>query len=166
MARFRHVRPRRPVAADPLKSDGIAATYQASAPAGTSPWRLWRSRDGGRTWRVAGALPGGTTDIYGPWFSASGDGLLLAVTGGIPWQPGSGATPPVRVWTTANWGSSWTRSGLLPLSGDTITGAVSFAGRSGWLVVQTAAFQQLLAVTLLFALNGHLVLARRIDWKG
>jgi hypothetical protein len=52
------------------------------------------------------------------------------------------------VWTTANWGSGWTRGGLLPLGPDTITGAVSFAGRSGWLVVETPAFQQLLAVTV------------------
>ena len=132
----------------PSPVDGIAATYQASAPAGTPAWRLWRSRDGGRTWQVAGALPGGTTGIYGPWFSASGHGLLLTVTGGIPWQPGSGATPPVRVWSTVNWGSSWTRGGLLPLGRDTVTGAVSFAGRSGWLVVQTPSFQRLLTVTV------------------
>jgi photosystem II stability/assembly factor-like uncharacterized protein len=131
----------------PSSADGIAATYQASAAAGTSLWWLWRSRDGGRTWLAAGALPGGNNTICGPWFSASGHGLLLTVTGGIPWQPGSGATPPVRVWTTANWGSNWTRGGLLPLGRDTITGAVSFAGRSGWLVVETPAFQQLLAVT-------------------
>jgi len=132
----------------PSSADGIAATYQANAPAGTSPWRLWRSRDGGRTWLAAGALPGGNTGIFGPWFTVSGRGLLLTVTGGIPWQPGSGATPPARVWTTANWGSSWTRGSLLPLGRDTIAGAVSFAGRSGWVVVQTPAFQQLLAVTV------------------
>lgn len=111
------------------------------------------STDGGRHWRALGRatsrfpLPGGNNTIYGPWFSASGHGLLLTVTGGIPWQPESGATPPARVWTTANWGSSWTRGGLLPLSRDTITGAVSFAGRSGWLVVQTVAGQQQLAMT-------------------
>jgi photosystem II stability/assembly factor-like uncharacterized protein len=131
----------------PAPADGIAATYQVGAPAGTPAWRLWRTRDGGLTWQATGALPGGNGGIYGPWFSASGHGLLLTVTGGIPWQPGSGATPPVRVWTTANWGSSWTRSGLLPLGRDTATGAVSFAGRSGWLVVETPGFQQRLAVT-------------------
>jgi hypothetical protein len=75
-------------------------------------------------------------------------GCGRAARRGIPWQPGSGGTPPVRVWTTANWGSGWTRGGLLPLDRDTITGAVSFAGRSGWLVVETPAFQQLLAVTV------------------
>jgi hypothetical protein len=123
----------------PSPADGIAATHQTSAPAGTSPWRLWRSRDGGRTWLAAGALPGGNNTIYGPWLTASGHGLLLTMTG---------ATPPVRVWTTADWGSSWTRAGLLPLGQDTITGAVSFAGRSGWLVLQTPAFQQLLSVTV------------------
>jgi len=70
------------------------------------------------------------------------------VTGGIPWQPGSGGTPPVRVWTTANWGSSWTRGGLLPLGRDTLTGAASFtpAGWSGWLVIETAGFAQRVAV--------------------
>ena len=99
----------------PVPADGVAATYQAGAPAGTPPWRLWRSRDGGLTWQAAGALPGGNTDIFGPWFSASGHGLLLTVAGGIPWEPGSGGTPPVRVWTTADWGSSWSRGGLLPL---------------------------------------------------
>ena len=132
----------------PVPADGVAATYQAGVPARTPPWRLWRSRDGGLTWRAAGALPGGNTDILGPWFSASGRGLLLTVTGGIPWQPGSGGTPPVRVWTTANWGSSWTRGGLLPLGRDTLTGAASFtpAGWSGWLVIETAGFAQRVAV--------------------
>ena len=79
----------------PAAADGIAATYQVGVPAGTSPWRLWRSRDGGLTWQAAGALPGGNTTIFGPWFSVSGRGLLLTVTGGIPWQPGSGGIPPV-----------------------------------------------------------------------
>ena len=131
----------------PVATDGVAATYQAGAPAGMPAWRLWRSRDGGLTWQATGALPGGNTDIFGPWFSASGYGLLLTVAGGIPWEPGSGGTPPVRVWTTANWGSSWTRGGLLPLDRDTVTGAVSFAGGSGWLVVETLGVQQRLAVT-------------------
>jgi photosystem II stability/assembly factor-like uncharacterized protein len=130
----------------PFPADGIAATYQASAPAGTPAWRLWRSRDGGLTWQAAGALPGGNTTILGPWFSASGHGLLLTVTAGNPWQPGSGGTPPVRVWTSADWGSGWSRGGLLPLGKDTLTGTASFAGRSGWLVVETAAFAQRIAV--------------------
>jgi photosystem II stability/assembly factor-like uncharacterized protein len=139
----------------PVPADGVAATYQAGVPAGTPAWRLWHSRDAGRTWQAAGALPGGSADVYGPWFSASGRGLLLTVTGGIPWEPGSGGTPPVRVWTTAGWGSSWSRGGLLPLGRDTLTGAASFTpmggripgvGWSGWLVVDTAGFQQQLAV--------------------
>ena len=139
----------------PVPADGIAATYQAGAPAGTPPWRLWRSRDGGLTWQAAGALPGGNTDIFGPWFSASGHGMLLTVAGGIPWEPGSGGTPPIRVWTTADWGSSWSRGGLLPLGRDSLTGAASFTpagglvpgvGWSGWLVVDTAAFAQHVAV--------------------
>src|SRR5439155_1641929 len=63
-------------------------------------------------------------------------------------QPGNGVTPLVRVWTTANWGSSWTRGGLLPLGRDTLTGAASFtpAGWSGWLVIETAGFAQRVAV--------------------
>jgi photosystem II stability/assembly factor-like uncharacterized protein len=139
----------------PVATDGIAATYQAGVPAGTPPWRLWRSRDGGLTWQAAGALPGGNTDIFGPWFSASGHGLLLTVAAGIPWEPGSGGTSPVRVWTTANWGSSWIRGGLLPLARDSLTGTASFTpagglvpgvGWSGWLVVDTAAYAQHVAV--------------------
>jgi photosystem II stability/assembly factor-like uncharacterized protein len=139
----------------PGPADGVAATYQAGAPAGTPPWELWRSRDGGLTWQAAGALPGGNTDILGPWFSASGHGLLLTVTAGIPWEPGSGGTPPIRVWTTADWGSSWSQGGLLPLGGDSLTGTASFTpagglvpgvGWSGWLVIDTAAFAQHIAV--------------------
>jgi photosystem II stability/assembly factor-like uncharacterized protein len=139
----------------PAPGDGIAATYQAGVPAGTPPWRLWRSRDGGLTWQAAGALPGGNTDIFGPWFSASGHGMLLTVAAGIPWEPGSGGTPPIRVWTTADWGSSWSRGGLLPLGRDSLTGPASFTpagglvpgvGWSGWLVVDTAAFAQHVAV--------------------
>ena len=139
----------------PAPADGIAATYQAGVPAGTPPWRLWRSRDGGLTWQAAGALPGGNTDIFGPWFSVSGHGMLLTVAAGIPWEPGSGGTPPIRVWTTADWGSSWSRGGLLPLGRDSLTGTASFTpagglvpgvGWSGWLVVDTAAFAQHVAV--------------------
>jgi photosystem II stability/assembly factor-like uncharacterized protein len=139
----------------PVATDGIAATYQAGAAPGTPTWRLWRSRDGGLTWQAAGALPGGNTDIFGPWFSASGHGLLLTVAAGIPWEPGSGGSPPIRVWTTADWGSSWSRGGLLPLGGDSLAGTVSFTpagglvpgvGWSGWLVVDTAAFAQHVAV--------------------
>ena len=139
----------------PAPADGVAATYQAGAPAGTPPWELWRSRDGGLTWQAAGALPGGNTDILGPWFSASGHGLLLTVAAGIPWEPGSGGTPPIRVWTTADWGSSWSRGGLLPQGRDSLTGPASFTpagglvpgvGWSGWLVIDTAAFAQHVAV--------------------
>jgi photosystem II stability/assembly factor-like uncharacterized protein len=132
----------------PDGADGIAVTYQAGVPAGTPAWRLWRSRNGGLTWQAAGALPGGNSTVFGPWFSASGRGLLLTATGGIPWQPGSGGTPPVRVWTTANWGSSWTRGGLLPLGRGAIAVTTSFTpdGWSGWLVIDTAEFQQRVAV--------------------
>ena len=81
--------------------------------------------------------------------------MLLTVAGGIPWEPGSGGTPPIRVWTTADWGSSWSRGGLLPLGRDSLAGTASFTpagglvpgvGWSGWLVVDTAAFAQHVAV--------------------
>ncbi len=148
----------------PTAAYGVAATYQpgpasqpghASQPGPASPWQLWRSGDGGGTWQAAGSLPGGNTDIYGPWMSANGHGLLLTVTGGSPWEAGSGGIPPVRVWTTVNWGSTWNRGGLLPLGRDTLDGPASFApvvppgglaGWSGWLVVATASYQQRVAV--------------------
>ena len=93
----------------PSASDGVAVTFQSAG-----VWQLWLSRDGGVTWVRAGRLPA-TTDasIFGPWVSADGHGLLLTVTGNIPWEPDSGGTGPVREWTTSHWGASWTRGGLL-----------------------------------------------------
>ena len=93
-------------------TDGVAATYQ---PGTSSPWQLWASSDGGSSWLPYGPLPGGDTDIYGPWMSASGHGLLLTVTGGSPWETGSGGLPPVRIWTTSDYGLNWDRGGLLSL---------------------------------------------------
>jgi photosystem II stability/assembly factor-like uncharacterized protein len=132
----------------PTASYGVAATYQAGT--GT-PWQLWRTWNGGGTWQFAGSLPGGNTDIYGPWISPGGHGLLLTVTGGNPWEAGSGGIPPVRVWTTVNWGATWTRGALLPLGRDTLDGPASYtpagpAGWSGWLVVATASYDQRVAV--------------------
>jgi hypothetical protein len=134
----------------PTANYGVAATYQAG---NTAPWRLWRTWNGGWTWQYAGSLPGTSTDIYGPWISADGQGLLLTVTGGNPWEAGSGGIPPVRVWTTVNWGSTWSRGRLLPLGRDTLAGPASFTsvgpsgspGWSGWLVVSTASYQQRIA---------------------
>ncbi len=136
-------------------SDGVAATYQPDAAPG---WQLFATSDGGSIWEPYGPLPGGNTDIDGPWMSASGHGLLLTVTGGTPWEPGSGGSPPVRIWTTSNYGLNWTRGGLLPLGGDTVAGPASFAPYagsvpggpvrwSGWLVIATASFAQRVAVT-------------------
>ena len=71
--------------------DGIAASYQADA---SSPWQLWATSDGGSTWASYGPLPGGNNDVYGPWMSANGHGLLLTVTGGTPWEAGSGGLGP------------------------------------------------------------------------
>jgi photosystem II stability/assembly factor-like uncharacterized protein len=135
--------------------DGLAATYQPDAPA---PWQLWITPDGGSTWAPYGPLPAGSNDVDGPWMSANGHGLLLTVTGGTPWEPGSGGLAPVRIWTTSNYGQTWTRGGLLPLGHDSLAGPASFAPYpgsvpggparwSGWLVIDTASFAQRVAVT-------------------
>jgi hypothetical protein len=136
----------------PTASYGVAATYQAGS---SSPWQLWRSWNGGFSWQLAGGLPRGSMDIYGPWISADGRGLLLTLSGGSPWEPSSGGTAPVRVWITVNWGATWTRGALLPLGAETLTSPAGFvpvdsssglAGWSGWLPVSTASYSQRVAV--------------------
>lgn len=139
--------------------DGIAASYQSGT---SAPWQLWATSDGGAIWEPYGALPGGDTDVYGPWMSANGNGLLLTVTGGNPWQAGGGGGgPPVRVWTTNDYGLNWDRGALLPLGRDSLGGPASFAVYpgpvpggpdprtrwAGWLVVDTASFDQRVAAT-------------------
>jgi len=125
----------------PSAGDGVAVTFQSP---GT--WQLWLSRDGGVTWVRAGRLPPTSgAGIFGPWVSADGHGLLLTVTGNIPWERDSGGTAPVREWTTSNWGASWARGGLLP-SGN-VVGPASFTwqesgGWTGWLVAFTASERQ------------------------
>ncbi len=125
----------------PSAGDGVAVTFQNAG-----GWQLWLSRDGGVTWARAGRLPATSgTSIFGPWISADGHGLLLTVTGNLPWERDSGGTAPVREWTTSNWGASWTRGGLLPAG--TLAGPVSFAwqvpgGWTGWLVAFTASGNQ------------------------
>jgi photosystem II stability/assembly factor-like uncharacterized protein len=125
----------------PSAGDGVAVTFQS---AGT--WQLWLSRDGGMSWVRAARLPtAGGAGIFGPWISADGHGLLLTVTGNIPWERDSGGTAPVREWTTSNWGATWTRGGLLPAG--TVAGPASFAwqlpgGWTGWLVVFSASGRQ------------------------
>jgi photosystem II stability/assembly factor-like uncharacterized protein len=125
----------------PSADDGVVVTFQSP---GT--WQLWLSRDGGVTWVRAGRLPATSgASIFGPWISADGHGLLLTVTGNIPWEQDSGGTAPVREWTTNNWGASWTRGGLLPAG--TVAGPTSFAwqvpeGWTGWLVAFTASGRQ------------------------
>jgi photosystem II stability/assembly factor-like uncharacterized protein len=123
-------------------SDGVAATYQPDA---TSPWQLWASSDGGSIWEPYGSLPGGSGNVYGPWMSANGHGLLLAMTGGTPWVADSGGQPPIRVWTTSDYGLTWSRGALLPLGDNALAGPASFAFYpggsarwSGWLVVMAA----------------------------
>ena len=144
----------------PSAADGVAVTYQSGR---TSRWELWRSQDVGAAWNLVARLPAGrgaNNGIAGPWMSADGHGLLLALTGTEPWQEAeSGASGPARIWTTSDWGATWTRGGLLPLDGDTLQGPVSFAyapgstgglasklaggqsGWSGWLIVSTRSFR-------------------------
>lgn len=144
----------------PSAADGIAVTYQAGA---KPVWELWRTRDLGSRWSLAGRLPagrGGNGGVFGPWMSADGHGLLLAVAGTEPWQEqSSGASGPARIWTTSDWGTTWTEGGPLPLDGDTLQGSASFAyapgsagglapglaggqaGWTGWLAVATAGAQ-------------------------
>jgi photosystem II stability/assembly factor-like uncharacterized protein len=135
--------------------DGIAASYQAGT---SSPWQLWATSDGGSSWAPYGPLPGGNNGVYGPWMSANGHGLLLTVTGGTPWEAGSGGLAPVRMWITSDHGLDWTRGGLLPLGRDSLVGPASFAPYpgsvpggparwSGWLVIDTASYAQRVAVT-------------------
>jgi photosystem II stability/assembly factor-like uncharacterized protein len=125
----------------PSAGDGVAVTFQSP---GT--WQLWLSRDGGVTWVRAGRLPPTSgAGIFGPWVSADGHGLLLTVTGNIPWERDSGGTAPVREWTTSNRGASWARGGLLPAGN--VVGPASFTwqesgGWTGWLVAFTASGRQ------------------------
>ena len=144
----------------PSAADGVAVTYHSGRPA---TWELWRSRDLGATWELVGRLPAGhgaNDGIAGPWLAADGHGLLLAETGTQPWQESSsGASGPARIWTTTNWGATWTEGGLLPLDGGTLQGPLSFGyapgsagglastltggqtGWTGWLIVATAGFR-------------------------
>jgi photosystem II stability/assembly factor-like uncharacterized protein len=148
----------------PSADDGVAVTYQGGrAPA----WQLWRSRDLGAAWYLAGRLPAGNGNdgIFGPWMSTGGHGLLLTVTGNIPWERDSGGSGPTRIWTTSDWGATWTEGGLLPLGGDTLQGPADFAyapgsagglasgladgqaGWTGWLAAATASFQPEIVAT-------------------
>jgi photosystem II stability/assembly factor-like uncharacterized protein len=129
--------------------DAVAATYSPDAASG---WQLWRTWNGGTIWAPAGGLPAGAaTNVYGPWINAGGQGLLLTVADGAPWEAGSGGVGPVRVWTTDDWGFIWHRGGLLPLGRDSLSGPASFsyvggsAGWAGWLVVTTASYAQRVA---------------------
>jgi len=143
----------------PSAADGVAVTYQSGR---TPAWELWRSRDVGAVWNLVGQLPAGkgaNDGIAGPWMSSDGHGLLLALTGTLPWQEAaSGAAGPARIWTTADWGATWAEGGLLPLDGDSLQGPASFgyapgssgglaaglaggqAGWTGWLIVATPSF--------------------------
>jgi hypothetical protein len=123
--------------------DGYAATYPADE---AVPWHLWTSTDGGMSWEPAGALPGGNlTVVDGPWFSADGQGLLLTIASGNPWNPAVGGSGAVREWTTSDGGASWTKGSPPPLGADTIDGPASFvyaAGWTGWLDVANAKYDQ------------------------
>jgi len=132
----------------PTPADGIAVTFQ---PGGWSVGyaELWRSTDGGLTWTPAGRLPGDAgyenTGSYGPWMSANGRGVLLTAGQMLPWQLDAGSGGPVQLWTTSDWGASWTKGSLLPSYAD---GALSVTSPSftatgsppGWLVNQSQIF--------------------------
>jgi photosystem II stability/assembly factor-like uncharacterized protein len=132
----------------PAPADGIAVTYQPGR-WGLGYSELWRSTDGGLAWTPAGRLPGNAgyenTGSYGPWMSADGRGVLLTAGQMIPWQLADGSGTPVWLWTTRDWGSHWTRDGLLPSYAD---GALSISSASfasagpgpGWLVSQSQIF--------------------------
>jgi photosystem II stability/assembly factor-like uncharacterized protein len=127
----------------PTSRDGIAATY---TPDGRPAWRLWASTDGGVSWQPDGNLPAAASaDVEGPWLSADGRGILLTVSEGTPWNPGTGGSGPVREWTTGNGGASWTKGSLLPFGKDTLDGPATFVyagGWKGWLPVANASFTQ------------------------
>jgi photosystem II stability/assembly factor-like uncharacterized protein len=120
--------------------DGYAATYEADAAA---PWQLWATADGGVSWQPAGNLPGGNlTVVDGPWFTAGGQGMLMTIASGNPWNPSVGGSGAVREWTTSDGGANWTSGSLVPLGKYTLDGPASFAhsasGWTGWLDVANA----------------------------
>jgi hypothetical protein len=139
--------------------DPMSATTALAGQDAAGAGAILRSDNGGRGRRQVAELPGVVTQL--DFWSANGHGLLLTVTGGDPWQAGSGGHPPVRVWTTSDYGLSWDGGGLLPLGQDTVGGPASFAVYpgsvpggpdpwtrwSGWLVVTTASFAQRVAAT-------------------
>jgi len=127
--------------------DGYAATYEADAAA---PWQLWATADGGISWQPTGNLPGGNlTVVDGPWFTADGQGMLLTIASGNPWNPSVGGSGAVREWTTSDGGANWTQASPPPLGADTIDGPASFVygpGWTGWVDVANAKYDQELAV--------------------
>jgi photosystem II stability/assembly factor-like uncharacterized protein len=135
--------------------DGFAVSY---SPGTSSPWLLFTTQNGGSLWEPFETLPQGSGGIDGPWMSADGNGLLLTVSDGTAWEPGNGGQPPVRIWTTSNFGLNWTRGALLPLGKGSLDGPASFAPYagsgptasarwSGWLDIATASYAQRVAVT-------------------
>jgi hypothetical protein len=112
----------------PSPLDGAAITYTPDAAVG---WRLWTSTDGGTGWTAGGTLPRGQ-QLVGPWFTATGQGLLLTENGGDPWAPQNGGSGgPVREWVTVNGGATWRPAGTLPLGKDSLGGPASFVYANG-----------------------------------
>jgi hypothetical protein len=87
----------------------------------------------------------------------------------MPPLPASHGLPPVREWTTADGGSTWSRGALFPLGKDTLDGPASFSysggspGWTGWLVVATASYQQRVAVADGIAPSHLALLASSLD---
>ncbi|HXL92774.1 MAG TPA: hypothetical protein VN969_27905 [Streptosporangiaceae bacterium] len=135
--------------------DGYAATYTPDAKA---PWQLWASTDGGVSWQRSADLPGGGSAVVeGPWLSAGGQGLLLTVANGSPWNPAVGGGGAVREWTTSDGGASWAAGSPPPLGKDTIDGPASFvyaSGWTGWLTVANAQYDQEIAALIGGGLSG------------
>ena len=135
--------------------DGYAATYTPDA---LTPWQLWASTDGGVSWQRSGGLPAGSSAVVeGPWLSAGGQGVLLTVADGSPWDPAAGGTGAVREWTTSDGGSGWTEGSPPPLGKDTIDGPASFvyaSGWTGWLTVANAQYDQEVAALTGAGLSG------------
>lgn len=134
---------------------GEGVVYAASyAPGGATPWWLWTSGDGGSHWAPRGPLPGGaSTVIEGPWLTADGHGMLLAVAGGTPWQSRAGGTGPASEWGTSDGGATWHRTGALAIGPAFLSGPVTFvyqpgSGWTGWVATLTVGGAgQVLAVT-------------------
>jgi photosystem II stability/assembly factor-like uncharacterized protein len=121
---------------------GVAVTFRVDR-VGRPQWRLWRSDDGGQSWKLV-LVKAWSSGVWGPWMSEDGRGVLLRVAGAIAWQgAASGGVSPVREWATEDWGAHWRAGKLLPVNRETV-GQASFVSGTrghwlGWIIVATPA---------------------------